>query len=301
MKRLILISLVSVTLGQSFAQEKTPDAISVVSHLQEKHESDMNTLIRKTDKINQRIDSLQKDNKSLGAVIDSLTLECQRLQAVQASDRAAFSDSIQTTNKSVEQSYATLNNRSVWAASAVGMLLLTFGIVCLLLHRRINKGTTSIAEVRKAQKTLREAQTKMQEESIKLDNQLLAVASQQIAAATQKPNGNDAEPDHSLAKKVADEIVRIELNLSRMDSSIKGHKQLAKAVQRIKDNFNANGYEIVDMLGKPYNEGMRINADFAIDESLEPGTRIITSITKPQIMYNGQLIQKATVTVTQNI
>ena len=65
--------------------------------------------------------------------------------------------------------------------------------------------------------------------------------------------------------------------------------------------FLSKGYEIADMLGKVYNEGMRINADFVLDESLEPGTRIITSITKPQVIYNGELIQKAIVTVTQNI
>ena len=101
--------------------------------------------------------------------------------------------------------------------------------------------------------------------------------------------------------KVADEVVRIEMNLFRMDKSIKGYKQLSKAVERIKNNFTAQGYEIVDMLGATYNEGMRINADFVIDESLAEGSRIITSITKPQINYMGQMIQKAIVTVSQNI
>lgn len=55
------------------------------------------------------------------------------------------------------------------------------------------------------------------------------------------------------------------------------------------------------MLGKPYNEGMRINADFVLDESLKPGTRLITSIIKPQVTFNGEMIQKAIVTVTQNV
>ena len=112
---------------------------------------------------------------------------------------------------------------------------------------------------------------------------------------------DNGKPDHSLALKVADEIVRIELNMSRMDSSIKGYKQLAKAVERIKDNFKANGYEIVDMLGKPYNEGMKVIANFVVDEDLEEGKQIITGITKPQINYNGQMIQAAQITVSQNI
>ena len=107
--------------------------------------------------------------------------------------------------------------------------------------------------------------------------------------------------DHSLALKVADEIVRIELNLSRMNSSIKGYKQLAKAVQRIKDNFQANGYEIVDMLGKPYNDGMKVIANFVSDENIEQGKQIITGVIKPQINYNGKMIQSAQITVSQNI
>ena len=86
-----------------------------------------------------------------------------------------------------------------------------------------------------------------------------------------------------------------------MDSSIKGYKQLTKGIERIKNNFLAKGYEITEMLGKPYDEGMRINVDFVLDESLEPGVRVITSITKPEVIYNGELIQKAIVTVTQNI
>ena len=101
--------------------------------------------------------------------------------------------------------------------------------------------------------------------------------------------------------KVADEIVRIELNLSRMDPSIRGYKQLSKAVERIKNNFMAKGYEIIDMLGKPYNEGMKVTANFVVDESLKEGELIITGITKPQINYNGKMIQAAQITVSQNI
>ena len=106
--------------------------------------------------------------------------------------------------------------------------------------------------------------------------------------------------DHSLALKVADEIIRIELNLSRMDSSIKGYKQLAKAVQRIKDNFQANGYEIIDMLGKPYVAGMKAAVTFVTDESLEKGQQIISKIIKPQINYQQQMIQAAEIEVSQS-
>ena len=86
-----------------------------------------------------------------------------------------------------------------------------------------------------------------------------------------------------------------------MDSSVKGYKQLVKAVERIKANFLANGYEIVDMLAKPYNEGMKVTANFVTDETLAEGVQIITGIIKPQINYCGKMIQAAQITVNQNL
>ena len=70
----------------------------------------------------------------------------------------------------------------------------------------------------------------------------------------------------------------------------------------MKNNLFANGYELVDMLGKPYHEGMLVsNTDFVDDEMLKEGERIITKIIKPQINYKGQMIQSAQIQVSQNI
>ncbi len=122
-----------------------------------------------------------------------------------------------------------------------------------------------------------------------------------LKAVFQPRYGGDGEQDHSLVLKVADEIIRIEINLAKMDPAVKGYKQLSKAVERIRTNFAANGYEIVDMLGQPYHEGMKVVANFVTDESLAEGAQIITGITKPQINYNGVMIQSAQITVSQNI
>ena len=194
-----------------------------------------------------------------------------------------------------------MRSRTWWGIGIAAFIAIMIGIIARWLSRRIKSGTSSIDEVRKAQDALQAAQTKMQEESIKLDNKLIEIAEQQMKASVPTSGQGSAAIDHSLALKVADEIVRIELNLSRMDPSIKGYKQLAKAVERIKDNFQANGYEVVDMLGKPYNEGMKVTANFVSDDTLEQGKQVITGIIKPQINYNGKMIQSAQITVSQNI
>lgn len=245
------------------------------------------------------IQTLKSENNSQSSAIDSLRKTCKQLTEVQSADRKNVNGMIDKTNSHVQANQETLQSRTLLVCILAIFLLVAIVGMTYLLAKRIKSGNTSIDEVRKAQDALQIAQKKMQEESIKLDDKLLELFDRQIANAPK--NEGNGKSDHSLALKVADEIVRIELNMSRMDSSIKGYKQLAKAVERIKDNFKANGYEIVDMLGKPYNEGMKVIANFVADENLEEGKQIITGITKPQINYNGQMIQAAQITVSQNI
>lgn len=105
--------------------------------------------------------------------------------------------------------------------------------------------------------------------------------------------------DHSFANRVADEIVRLQTNLSRMDESIKGFKQLNASARKLEQSLNSNHYELEDLLNKPYDNGMNLQATFVEDENLEEGESIISRIIKPQINYKGKLIQAAQVEVSQ--
>lgn len=233
--------------------------------------------------------------------LDSLAFVTKAMDSVQLTNKRVFNQQIETVNNNVTSSKNDITNRTIWGeVFVVLILILICGLVWLFI-RKMREGNSTIDEVRKAQELLQNAQTKLQEDSIKLDNKLLEIAQRQLNDEKKQPVVANAAPDHSLALKVADEIARIEMNMSRMDPAVKGFKQLKKAVERMKDNFKANGYEIADMLGRPYNEGMRVNPDFVIDETLQPGERIITGVTKPQVLYNGELIQKATIKVSQNI
>lgn len=239
------------------------------------------------------IASLSKANRAFIVQIDSLNDKINELNDSLAVAKQILSNDINKTNVVVADNRDTLSSsiksRTIYGILGLVSLLLLSSIVAYLLRKKVGKNFSAIEEVKTVQR-------KLEEESLSLDNKLVEMLDKQVNSS---PAATTV--DHSLALKVADEITRIELNLSRMDPSIKGYKQLTKGIERIKNNFLSKGYEIADMLGKVYNEGMRINADFVLDESLEPGTRIITSITKPQVIYNGELIQKAIVTVTQNI
>ena len=52
------------------------------------------------------------------------------------------------------------------------------------------------------------------------------------------------------------------------------------------------------MLGKTYNEGMKVVANFIPDESLPEGEEKITRIIKPQVNFKGTMIQSAQIEVS---
>lgn len=301
MKRsMILLLVVLLATNISYSQnekgiEELIREIQMVSNSQKKILNEFAKLRKDSKFQNTKISELQSQERILVLQLDSLNNNIQDLAKVQNSDRLSFQNDIQEVNTNIATNLVKMDLRTIWGGILLLCTILGFSGY-LYVKRR--KDYISMSEVRKAQEALQIAQSKIQEDSVKLDNQMLALMERKMNA---NPVIASADTDHSLALKVADEIVRIELNLSRMDASVKGYKQLTKAVERIKNNFQANGYEIIDMLGKPYNEGMKVIANFVLDETLKEGEQIITGVTKPQINFNGKMIQSAQITVSQNI
>lgn len=308
MKKILFTILVLATLGCQLINAKSENNELNVKNLEEKcsiiigkqanTEKELRKLAEKYKESERSIQNLELRIGTQCLKIDSLQKVCKSLEGAQSIDREKFNGKIEATDSSVRDNKNKLQNRTLWGFVMIVVLLFIIAVIAFYLKKRIKLGVSTIDDVRKAQDALQVAQSKMQEDSVKLDNQILALIDKQMSASSVAVS---AETDHSLALKVADEIVRIELNLSRMDASVKGYKQLSKAVERIKNNFAANGYEIVDMLGKQYNEGMKVVANFVPDETLKEGEQVITGVTKPQINYNGKMIQSAQITVSQNI
>lgn len=271
-------------------QKKLKSCESVLNKLKDKqryNELKVTTLLRAYDQ--QRIE------------IDRLHNVCRQLEETLSADRKSMNGKINATNTNVQSNQETLHSRTLWGGGLSLAFFVAIIVVAYKLGKRINSGTATIADVRKAQEALQAAQTKMQEESIKLDNQLLAIVQKQLDASVPSANKTIGEPDHSLVVKLADEIARIETNLSKMDKSVRGYKQLVQAKDRMINNVRANGYEIISLLGQEYNDGMQFQTRFVPDESLPEGKRIITGMIKMQVNYNGKMIQPAEIVVSQNI
>lgn len=268
----------------------------------QKHlESEVGTLSSKTSDAEKKISDLSSQDKELQSVVDSLRGVSNALAAALRTNKKELSESIGKTNELALSTESVLSSRTLWGSCGLAILLLAIIATIFAFLKKIKLGTTSIDDVRRAQEILQAAQTKMQEESVKLDNQLLAIVQKQLDASVPSANKTTGEPDHSLVVKLADEIARIETNLSKMDKSVRGYKQLVQAKDRMINNVRANGYEIISLLGQEYNDGMQFQTRFVPDESLPEGKRIITGMIKMQVNYNGKMIQPAEIVVSQNI
>lgn len=224
---------------------------------------------------------------------DMLVAETVELRRLFEEIRVISNGKIAALNRDVYK------NKLYWISGMLATLLIG-SFVFWLLGKRITSSKTDVeSKITSAKKAL-------EEESIKLDSKLVEILESQLKIKQAELSSTSSsvtheKEDHSLALKVADEIVRMQKNIARMDEGTKGLKPLEKGIERIQSNFAANGYEMVNILNKEYEDRMNLDViNFLEDENLEKGKKIITKIIKPQVNFNGVLIQRAQVEVSQN-
>ena len=292
---IILALMASAIVVTSYAESN--DSIKIV-----KLEQTLQKEIKARESLKTEL-AIQKDLiKSQDGVIDSLRYAIEQNARNIKTTADEIGLKIDETNSTLgsKADSSDVKSKTIWGGIILILLAILGAIVYYLLHKRINKGNADV--------------NALMEKSDKLNEQILNQFSLEMAemqkisaslAAIEKTSGKQggvsSEPDHSLIKTLADRITFMEMTLFKMDPKVRGYKQLSKSISQMKDNLLANGYELVDMLGKPYNDGMKVTANFIEDEDLGQGTQIITGIIKPQINFNGKMIQSAQITVSQNI
>lgn len=298
-KILLTITAIGIFSVASFAQSKK-DTIQKLQLSIEKLEG---ANIKLSGQLNTANIHIQKIEKKLSATADSLNILKNNLANTNTNLQTIADNldvKIQQTSEKASADLSTLNakvgkNTLYWIIAVLFIALLSV-LLFSWLRKQLNKEKTGLSDqIIKTSETLRDEQIKLDGQLIKLlDNQM-----QLMNVERQTSSAKAEEVDHSLALKVADEIIRIQQNLSSMDSETKGLKQLSASVKRIQANFEGNGYEIVDLLNRPYDAGMKVTANFKPDENLKPNEQIITRIIKPQVNFKGVMIQSAQIEVSQ--
>jgi len=292
MKRQIIFAIILFSSTVAFAQVTQEDLDKQIKPLTEK----VGALQKENATRKSEIETLNKKLKSANDSIDTLKQMIQDNSKAINQAESQLGKQIKETGEKNEGKITevsdSLSKNSLYGIIGVLSAILLSGLLYWLLSKRQRTDKTEV------ETQLSNAKKSIDEEQVQINTKLAELYNGQMELLKQERKANPSnEMDHSLALKVADEIVKMQMNLVHMDSKVRGHKQLTIAVTNVFDNFKANGYEIVDLLNKPYNDGMNMDASKEPDTSLNEGEQVIRRIIKPEIHYNNKMIQKAQVIV----
>lgn len=318
MKNVLLFSFL-LGMTSLFANQIDSTTIKAVKNLQaqiDKQQIDIQNLYTELDKeyrtyrnVKEELSltSITIDNQK--KVIDSLdkliAISKAEFAAIQTEINKKIDESNDTTTSKITDLDSSISKNQLYWISGLAILFLAGLIVYWLLGRRMRSNTDEIENKIQASKKDFETQINtskksIDEESVKLDTKLVEVLAKQLSLlkVDSAQNESSKEEDHSLVLKVADRLTAMETNHQRMDPKTRGLKQLVRQVRSIKENYKASGYEIVEMVGQEYKEGLNVTANFIPSDKIETGKRIITRIIKPQVNYKGKMIQAAQIEVS---
>lgn len=298
MKKLKLafsLFLISVTM---FAQSK--DSIITKSEF---HSAVINltSKIKTLEKSN--TDLLKKNTvqkKQIDGMAEQLKNAQSNIQQIADSLNITISN-VSTTNKKTQSQIQSISqsisSRTFYWIIGILFLSLVCAILFFVLRNKLTSSTKSFdSQLAKTNETL-------QTEAIKLDSKLVEILQTQLSILKEesKAKGTKSkEIDHKLPLKVGEEIHRMRKRIENMPPDVKGLSALTNSLQRLEEEFNESGYEIEELLGRKYIDGLKVEARFVDNPDIPKGDEIITDVLKPQIMYKGVVVGFAKVEVSKS-
>ncbi|MBS0646436.1 MAG: septum formation initiator [Verrucomicrobia bacterium] len=311
----IITSFFILASANAFAQTETLTKEDLAKELQPLKTS-IQTMQNENGSLKSEISNLNTKLSNANKSIDSLkTITQENSSAIsQTANQLGIqiTTTEQTANKRIDEVGQSLSTNSLYGIIGVLSAILLSGFLYWLLSKRQQTDKTEldgklenktsilksdvISEIEKTKKEL-------QQENIKLDLKLIEVLENKLKGnnvvdIVENPDGNSTI-DHSIPLKVADEITRINAYANTLDPNSQDAKALKSSVKRLINTFKASQYEIIDLLGQKYDDGMKVSViSYIPDEKIQKGEEVISRIIKPLVKYKGEQIQAAQVDVS---
>ena len=208
-----------------------------------------------------------------------------------------------TSTLKIDDVENTLNSNAIYII--IVLLLIIIGLIgfYLFFKSKVGSHSDSLESIEKSNKKRDETLESISKNQIEIDEKLLTVLEGMVNKISKEPQSQTVEPNHSLAITVCDEVQRmgnrLKIMRSKEEHDEQGIKVITKRLESLEEELNENGYEIVDNSGKPYDSGMKVEASFVEDDTLEKGKEIITRVIKPGIKFNRKQIRHAQIQVNK--
>jgi LPXTG-motif cell wall-anchored protein len=310
MKKITIAALLIIS-QSAFAQVTSEELKKEITPLIKKIE----VLETKATKQGKEIEGLNLKLSTTNKQIDSLE------NKIAANEIAISQTKTDLTNEITQSGVASdgkiktvskdLSKNSLYGIIGVLLAILLSGVLFFFWKKRqetdkselINKLDNSKKEINKEIENTKSSLTTIEQKLFEEYNKQVAGIEQLFLSISELNKGKSpatiTEQDHSLTLKVADEVTRINAFANTLDPTKQEAIALKSSVKRIIDNFKANKYEIVDLLGQKYDDRLNIIVvGESIDSNLNSGEEKITKIIKPLVKFNGEQIQAAQVEIS---
>lgn len=303
MKYILLTLLLSTSM--IFAQQNVDvtatDSLEMeLQALQKKH----NSLSYKVNKEKKAIDkkirtvkaNLNSQSATLEALVNHKDSMLQERVTVLYNDLEKNSASVRTNNERINTEQAKAEKNFLYTIVGILAVLVLVIAIYLLTQRRANSIEQKTGDLDSSTEALK-----------KQLSDLSTSTSEDLASALEKfasissAQATETEPDHTMVKEFAKQIISMENNMSRMDANDKGLKRIKRAIDKMHDTLKTMDYEITPLIGTNVFEGQQIDVEEQkIDENITPGNRQIYNVIKAEILFKGEQIQRGKVDVKYN-
>jgi LPXTG-motif cell wall-anchored protein len=310
MKKITIAALLIIS-QSAFAQVTSEELKKEITPLIKKIE----VLETKATKQGKEIEGLNLKLSTANKQIDSLENKIAANEVAISQTKTDLTNEITQSGVASDGKITTvskdLSKNSLYGIIGVLLAILLSGVLFFFWKKRqdtdkselINKLDNSKKEINKEIESTKSILSTIEQKLFEEYNKQVAGIEQLFLSISELNKGKSpatiTEQDHSLTLKVADEVTRINAFANTLDPTKQEAIALKSSVKRIIDNFKANKYEIVDLLGQKYDDRLNIIVvGESIDSNLNSGEEKITKIIKPLVKFNGEQIQAAQVEIS---
>jgi hypothetical protein len=295
--RITTLLILFFTANYAFAQN---DSLSNEEFLQELQQvkSYIQILQNNANTLKTEVSDLQFKLKALNDTIVILKQKIQENNNVisQTAERLGTQIAVSEQNASnrIQEIDLTLSKKSLYAILGVLLAVLFSGLIYWLLSKRQSNDKIELSD------KLIIAKNEYEKEGARLDRQFLEIIEKQLKIAD-KLNSEIISVDHTFHKSSANELMRIINYANTLDPISQQAIALKGSIERLKNYFKASKYDIIDYSGLEFDERLNMEVKESIfDENIAKGKEVIIKTLKPEIKFNGEVIQRAQVITKYN-
>jgi len=112
---------------------------------------------------------------------------------------------------------------------------------------------------------------------------------------------SNPQDNQGLILDFAQQIASMENNIWHLPEHDRVRKRIERATKKMRHTFMSLGYEMPNLLGTEVSDNQNIVIkNISEDSTIPTGTRIITKIVKPLLLFNREPVQTPTVDIKQN-